>query len=230
MDLEALSRKICYSFQQSELFRQALVHRSYGRPHNERLEFLGDSVLNCVIAAELYRLFPKLSEGELSRLRANLVNQATLVEVAHSLHLGVEVMLGEGELKSGGHSRASILADALEALFGAVMLDGGFDQAQRVVLHLFCSYIRNIDPEAPAKDAKTRLQEYLQSLKLDLPRYHVIETHGSAHEQQFEVECAVLQLGIRTLGHGRSRRAAEQGAADEAYRQACSHAMKETGT
>jgi len=230
MGLEALSRKIGYSFQQSNLFRQALVHRSYGRPHNERLEFLGDSVLNCVIAAELYRLFPKLSEGELSRLRANLVNQASLVEVAQSLDLGLEVMLGEGEQKSGGHRRASILADALEALIGAVMLDGGFDEAQRVVLHLFSSDLENIDPEAPAKDAKTQLQEYLQSLKLDLPKYQVIETRGAAHEQQFEVECAIPQLGIRTLGHGRSRRAAEQGAADEAYRQACSIGMKEAGT
>jgi ribonuclease-3 len=218
MSDEAVYEKTGYSFRDPGLLKQALTHRSFGYPHNERLEFLGDSVLNCVIAAELFLQFPRLSEGELSRLRSNLVNQATLVEVAQDLQLGSQVLLGEGELKSGGHQRASILADALEALFGAIMLDGGFAEAWRVIQQLFSARIHEINPAAPAKDAKTLLQELLQARKLELPKYVVVGTRGAAHEQQFEVECTIPQLGIRTFGEGRSRRAAEQSAASEAYR------------
>lgn len=216
--LDALSLRIGYTFQQPSLLRQALTHRSYGLPHNERLEFLGDSILNFVVALELYRLFPDLSEGELSTLRANLVNQASLVRIAQQIRIGDELLLGEGELKSGGQHRASVLADALEALFGALVLDGGFAEAQRVIVDLFSSRLSNIDPRAPAKDAKTALQEHLQARKLELPKYSVIATRGAAHEQEFEVECVIESLGIHAIGQGRSRRAAEQIAAAEAYR------------
>lgn len=214
----SLALRIGYAFRQPSLLRQALTHRSYGLPHNERLEFLGDSVLNFVVAAELYRLFPDLSEGELSTLRANLVNQASLVQIAQQILIGEELLLGDGELKSGGQHRASVLADALEALFGAVLLDGGFAEAQRVIVHLFSSRLSEINPRAPAKDAKTALQEHLQALKLELPKYTVIATRGAAHEQEFEVECAIASLDIHAIGQGRSRRAAEQIAAAEAYR------------
>jgi ribonuclease-3 len=225
-----LCRRIGYDFREPRLLRQALTHRSHSHPNNERLEFLGDSVLNYVIAAELYRLFPDLSEGELSTLRANLVNQGSLAQIAQQISLGAELLLGEGELRSGGQQRASVLADALEALFGALVLDGGFAEAQRVILDLFSSRLKEIDPRALTKDAKTALQEYLQALRLDLPKYNVIATRGAAHEQEFEVECVINRLGIRTVGQGRSRRAAEQVAAAEAYRLALGLEGKGTST
>lgn len=217
MKSEVVSARIGHSFAQPQLLRQALTHRSYGAPHNERLEFLGDGVLNCVIACELYRLFPRLSEGELSRVRANLVNQQTLFELALSLDLGEQLLLGEGELKSGGFRRPSILADALEALLGAVFLDGGFDRVQGVIRTLFAPLLGGIDPKTVGKDPKTLLQEYLQARKLALPQYTVVGTRGEAHEQEFEVECLIAELDIRGLGTGASRRAAEQNAARAAY-------------
>ena len=220
MDTEALSTAIGYSFNDRELLRQALTHRSYGTPHNERLEFLGDSVLNCAIARELYLLFPMLTEGELSRVRANLVKQQTLADLATALKLGDNMRLGEGELKSGGFRRPSILADALEAVLGAVFLDGGFDGAQRVVRRIFSELLAGIDHSALGKDPKTLLQEHLQSRHLPLPQYTVVATRGEAHEQQFQVECAIPELNIRSLGEGTSRRSAEQNAARIAYGQA----------
>ena len=183
MDHEFITSRTGYRFGDSSLLRQALTHRSHSAAHNERLEFLGDSVLNCSIAAELFRLFPQLAEGELSRLRASLVNQQSLYETALQIELGAQLLLGEGELKSGGARRPSMLADALEALIGAVFLDGGFEAARGFTLRLFDLPLKAIDPSAPGKDAKTLLQEFLQARRVPLPQYCVIATAGEAHEQ-----------------------------------------------
>ena len=219
MKREVLTAGIGYDFAQPQLLRRALTHRSYGQDNNERLEFLGDSVLNCTMARYLYDCYPELPEGDLSRLRANLVNQQTLCTLALQLDLGRQLQLGEGERKSAGFRRPSILADAMEALFGAVFLDGGFEAAQRVVLGLYVPYIEQVDIRTLGKDAKTLLQEYLQGRKLALPRYSVAEVEGEAHAQVFKVECEIAQLKLTTKGEGGSRRAAEQAAAEEAYRQ-----------
>ena len=223
MDSYTLFKKTGYSFSQPELLCQALTHRSYGRPHNERLEFLGDSVLNCAVAGLVFRHFSSLPEGDLSRLRANLVNQQALFKLAQTLDLGKQIKLGEGELKSGGCSRPSILADTLEAVLGAVYLDGGFAKAEEVVITLFAPLLHQFDPQNLGKDPKTLLQEYLQSRKLMLPQYSVVITSGEAHQQQFHVECVIPKLNIRTMGEGASRRSAEQEAAKRAYEQAYSH-------
>lgn len=206
-----------YRFKDKALLRRALTHRSRGAPNNERLEFLGDGVLNFVIASLLYERFDQASEGELSRARASLVKEDTLLKIALDLDLGSHVLLGEGELKSGGVKRPSILADTLEALFGAVYLDGGFEAVHRTVAQLYDSVIAAIDPVDPYKDPKTRLQEYLQGRRLALPVYTVVATHGAAHAQQFEVECWVTEPELRTTGLGANRRAAEQQAAERAY-------------
>ncbi len=211
--LDRLSASLGYAFRQEGLLRQALTHRSYSAQHNERLEFLGDSVLNCIIARALYDVFPNLPEGTLSRMRANLVKQDTLADIALRLKLGEYMLLGEGELKSGGFRRPSILADTLESIFGAVFLDAGFDAAQAVVLRQFEAVIANIDPNVSGKDAKTRLQEWLQARKHALPDYQLAATRGEAHDQIFVVACHIPALGITTEGRGRSRRAAEQEAA-----------------
>jgi ribonuclease-3 len=213
----ALQDGLGYRFRDPRLLQQALTHRSHGTPHNERLEFLGDGVLNCIIAAELYGRFGGLNEGELSRLRASLVREQRLHELAAALALGDELRLGEGELKSGGFRRPSILADALEALIGAVFLDGGFDAAREVVARLYRPLLETLDPRGADKDPKTLLQEWLQSRRYPLPKYNVIATHGAAHDQRFEVECLVPQLAIRTVGSGASRRLAEQEAARAAF-------------
>lgn len=202
-----------HQFHQEGLLTQALTHRSYSAQHNERLEFLGDSVLNCAVARALYDTFPNLPEGTLSRLRANLVKQDTLADIAVKLKLGECLLLGEGELKSGGFRRPSILADALESIIGAVFLDAGFEAAQNVVLRLFESAIAAIDPNASGKDAKTQLQEWLQAKRHPLPDYLLAATKGEAHDQVFVVSCQIPALGITTQGQGRSRRAAEQEAA-----------------
>ncbi|MBC7943852.1 MAG: ribonuclease III [Burkholderiales bacterium] len=212
-----ISERLGYSFAQPELLRRALTHRSHNANNNERLEFLGDSVLNCLIADALYQQFPRLSEGELSRLRASLVNQQTLYEVAQSLNLGEHVLLGEGELKSGGFRRPSILADALEAVLAAVFLDGGFARVQQVVHDLFAPLLRGLDPGAILKDPKTVLQEYLQARRIALPQYSVRATRGEAHEQEFQVECTIAELNVQAVGEGMSRRSAEQNAARLAY-------------
>lgn len=219
---ERLQQALGYTFSQPPLLVQALTHRSYGASNNERLEFLGDSVLNCSIARKLYEAFPDLPEGSLSRLRANLVCQDTLAEIAVTLKLGESLWLGEGELKSGGFRRPSILADALESLFGAIFLDAGFDAAQRVIHGLFDPLITKIDPKASGKDAKTQLQEMLQSRRLPLPEYRLVDTQGEAHDQSFIVECVLTKPAIVTRGVGKSRRAAEQ----EAAREACAELQK----
>ena len=219
---QRLQQALGYTFARPELLTQALTHRSFGALNNERLEFLGDSVLNCSVARALYDAFPDLPEGSLSRLRANLVRQETLAEIAASLKLGDTLRLGEGELKSGGFRRPSILADALESLFGAVFLDAGFDAAQRVVRGLFDPLVAQIDPKASGKDPKTQLQEMLQSRRLPLPEYRLAGTEGEAHDQNFIVECVLVKPVLNTRGVGKSRRAAEQ----EAARQACAQLQK----
>lgn len=208
-----LEQSIGHRFVQPELLSQALTHRSHSSPHNERLEFLGDGVLNCVVATLLYQRFPALREGELSRLRANLVRQETLAILANRLELGDLLRLGEGELKSGGFRRPSILADAMEAVFGAVYLDAGFDVAQGVIAALYREHLDGIDPRQAGKDAKTALQEWLQGRRLPVPQYELTATRGEAHAQEFEVVCAVAGLDIRETGTGASRRGAEQQAA-----------------
>jgi len=220
MPSEALSARLGYSFRDAGLLRQALTHRSHSTPHNERLEFLGDAVLNCVIAGVLYERFPELSEGHLSRLRANLVNQDALSRLAIELDLGAELRLGEGELKSGGSRRPSILADALEALLGAMFLDGGFDRTLVAIHQLYAPLLDEIDPHELGKDPKTLLQEHLQARRLSLPQYTVVNVRGEAHAQRFQVECFIPELDIRTLGEGPSRRSAEQSAARFAYEMA----------
>jgi len=218
MDRDALCRKLGYEFSQPQLLARALTHRSYSQAHNERLEFLGDSVLSCTIARHLYESYPDLAEGELSRLRSNLVNQQTLFTLAQQLNLGELLLLGEGERKSAGARRPSILADAMEALFGAVFLDGGYAAAQKVLLGLYVPFIAQADLRTLGKDAKTLLQECLQGRKLPLPQYTVAAIQGEAHAQMFRVECRIAALQIATQGEGSSRRAAEQAAAEAAYR------------
>lgn len=211
------------TFERPELLRQALTHRSYGTPHNERLEFLGDGVLNCSIASQLYERFPGRPEGDLSRMRAHLVNQDSLSRLAAGLDLGQYLMLGEGELKSGGFRRPSILADALEALVGATFIDAGFEAADTLIRRLYGPLLDEIDPDTLGKDPKTLLQEILQGRRLALPQYNVLAVRGEAHEQHFIVECLIPALIIQTQGEGASRRGAEQRAAQaalEALRQA----------
>ena len=219
MPVGRLVAALGHDFSRPELLLQALTHRSFGSPHNERLEFLGDSVLNCVIATALYQRFGKLNEGELSRQRANLVRQESLAQIAQTLDLGNFLLLGEGELKSGGFRRPSILADGLEAIFGAIYLDGGFAAAQQAIERLYRALLDQVDPKNSGKDPKTALQEVLQGRKLPLPQYLLVATQGEAHDQEFEVECAVPVLGIRVRGQGGSRRAAEQSAAQAALDQ-----------
>ena len=209
-----------YAFRRPELLRQALTHRSFGVDHNERLEFIGDSILNCAIALALYRRFPQVSEGELSRIRASLVNKDTLCRLARTLDLGNAIRLGEGELRSGGAARPSILADALEALLGAIFLDGGFDAADAAIGRIYGAEIAGIDPTGLAKDPKTRLQEWLQGRKLAVPDYEVVAVRGEAHVQTFDVVCRIPALDVVATGSGPSRRAAEQAAAAAAFEQA----------
>jgi len=215
----ALCKQLGYQFAQPHLLQRALTHRSYSAAHNERLEFLGDSVLNCAIAKYLYDTYPDLPEGDLSRRRSNLVNQQTLSILAQQLNLGEHLLLGEGERKSAGHRRPSILADALEALFGAVWLDADFATAEKVVLGLYVPLMDKTDLQTLGKDAKTLLQEHLQGRKLALPQYNVVEIKGEAHAQTFVVSCDIAQLGLTTRGEGASRRIAEQIAAEKAYRE-----------
>ena len=214
MPPDALERALGHRFNNPELLRTALTHRSQSAKNNERLEFLGDSVLNCIIADELFRRFPDLAEGELSRLRAVMVRQQTLFERAEALSIGEQLQLGEGELRSGGKQRPSILADALEAIIGAIYIDAGFEAARQAVLGIFDSNLQDANPTVLSKDPKTQLQEFLQGRRIALPRYTIIATEGEAHRQRFRVECAVAQLEIRTLGEGASRRSAEQHAAE----------------
>ena len=211
--LSDLQVRLGYAFRQSSLLQQAVTHRSFSADHNERLEFLGDSVLNLSVAHLLYTQLANLPEGDLSRVRANLVKQDTLHQLAKKLDLPAVMRLGEGEMRSGGQNRPSILADALEAIIGAVYLDGGYPDAQALVERLFAQVDIKPDMQAVGKDPKTELQEWLQGRKLALPKYTVVGTSGAAHRQQFEVSCEVTELRQTQQGSGASRRAAEQAAA-----------------
>lgn len=208
-----MQRVLRYRFAQSKLLQLALTHRSRGNPNNERLEFLGDAVLNMVVAELLYRARFNAPEGDLSRLRARIVRERTLAEVARELELGEYVLLGSGELKSGGFLRDSILADALEAIIGAVFLDGGFECACDLVERLMSQRIANLPDAEQLKDAKTRLQEQLQSRSLDLPDYEVVDTRGADHDRRFTVVCRVAMLEAPVQATASSRRKAEQAAA-----------------
>ena len=211
--LSALQERLQHAFSDPRLLQRALTHRSFSADHNERLEFLGDSVLNLAVAALLYDRLRALPEGDLSRVRANLVKQDTLHQLALQLGLPNVLRLGEGEARSGGHKRPSILADCLEALIGAVHLDAGYPAAEALVHRLFAGVEINPQMSAAAKDPKTELQEWLQGRKLKLPVYRVTATLGAAHKQTFDVECEVPELGVSERGIGGSRRAGEQAAA-----------------
>jgi len=229
MNLQLLQTRLAYTFRDIGLLQQALTHRSHSSLHNERLEFLGDSVLNCVVASVLYERFGTLDEGDLSRLRANLVKQQALFEIAQKLDLSQFLRLGEGELKSGGFRRPSILADTLEALLGAIFLDSGFDSARDVIRAFYIPLLDSVDPSTLGKDAKTLLQEFLQAKRIALPTYNVVATHGAAHSQEFEVECLVPKLSVQVFGRGGSRRAAEQAAASLALEAAQKALTKSPG-
>ena len=212
-DLALLQERLQLSFAQPSLLERALTHRSFSADHNERLEFLGDSVLNLAVADLLYARLGTLAEGDLSRIRANLVKQDTLHQLALDLGLSGLLRLGDGEIRSGGQKRPSILADALEAVIGAVYLDAGYEKARQLVQHLFGKLEINPQMQASAKDPKTELKEWLQARKMQLPVYRVVGTLGQAHRQTFDVECEVLDLQLSERGIGNSRRAGEQAAA-----------------
>lgn len=209
----ALEKRLGHRFADPALLQQALTHRSFGPVHNERLEFLGDGVLGCAIAQELYARFPDLPEGKLTRLRASLVREEALADVAVGLQLGEFLRRGEGEVASDPEPRASILADAVEALVGAVFLDAGYEAARKSVLHVFGPFIGALDAEQPAKDAKTQLQELLQARHRPLPQYRVVSVEGAAHQQAFQVECRLADGPQAAVGRGTSRQRAEQEAA-----------------
>jgi ribonuclease III len=209
----ALQDRLRHRFQDPRLLARALTHRSFSAEHNERLEFLGDSVLNLSVAALLYERLKDLPEGDLSRVRANLVKQETLHQLAVGLGLPGLLRLGEGEARSGGHKRPSILADALEAVIGAVYLDAGYEVAEALVHRLFAGVEIKPEMSAAAKDPKTELQELLQGRRMKLPVYRVVGTLGAAHKQTFDVECEIAELGLAERGIGASRRAGEQAAA-----------------
>ncbi|RKR06318.1 RNAse III [Kushneria sinocarnis] len=211
-----LSRRLGYAFHQPELLELALTHRSFGGRNNERLEFLGDSIVNFVIAEALFARFPQAREGQLSRLRARLVKGQTLAELAREFQLGPVLRLGSGEMKSGGNRRESILADAMEAVIGAIYLDSDMESVRERVLAWYAHRLEDLNLQDNQKDPKTRLQEFLQSRQLALPQYEVLEVEGEAHAQTFRVSCHVSALEDATTGSGSSRRHAEQQAAEQA--------------
>lgn len=213
-DPRRLAQSLGHRFTREELLIQALTHRSVGSSNNERLEFLGDALIGFVIAEALWERFPKADEGTLSRMRASLVKRESLARLARDLKLGDSLRLGAGELRTGGHARDSILADALEAVLGAVYLDGGFERARAVVLELFAARLEQTDAERAGKDPKTRLQEWLQSYKRPLPEYLVLSIDGDQHDQTFIVSCQLQDADVTTRGTGTSRRRAEQAAAE----------------
>lgn len=212
-DLHALQKRLGYAFGDPLLLQRALTHRSFGADHNERLEFLGDAVLSLAISALLYERFAGSDEGDLTRVRAHLVREDSLHRAALALHLPEVLRLSDGEARGGGAQRPSTLADATEAILGAVFLDGGFGAAQQLVQRLFGEVIGATEADSWRKDAKTELQEWLQARRVPVPAYRILATHGQAHAQTFEVECAVDTLGLAARGEGRSRRVAEQAAA-----------------
>jgi len=211
-----LLKKLEYSFNDIELLNEALTHRSYAAKNNERLEFLGDGILNFVIAHELFKQYPDVQEGDLSRLRANLVNKESLAVIAKQIELGDVIRLGSGELKSGGFRRPSILADAVESIFGAVYCDGGFEPCRELIVRLYANRLSSPTDLQSLKDPKTQLQELLQSRRFALPDYQVTNVTGQAHAQIFHVRCNIKPMNIDVSGEGKSRRKAEQVAAEKA--------------
>lgn len=218
LQLRQLQTSLGYEFQDMALIHRALSHRSVGADNNERLEFLGDSVLNFVISQRIFALQPAAKEGDLSRLRALLVKGVTLAEISRDLGLGELLTLGAGELKSGGHNRSSILADAVEAILGAILIDGGFEAVSDTIDRLFADRLNDLPPLDELKDPKTRLQEHLQKHQHSLPSYELVETTGQAHAATFVVSCSVKGRNKDTLGRGSSRRKAEQAAAEKMLR------------
>lgn len=214
--IDVLSKKLEYAFSDTTLLDEALTHRSYSSRNNERLEFLGDGILNFVIAHELFKSYPDVPEGDLSRLRANLVNKDSLAEIASHLELGEVIRLGSGELKSGGFRRPSILADAVESIFGAVYCDGGFEPCRKLIIRLYAKRLALTMDLQSLKDPKTQLQELLQSRHFSLPDYQVTNITGQAHAQVFHVKCSIEKMKIEVTGEGKSRRKAEQIAAGRA--------------
>jgi ribonuclease-3 len=214
--LDSLQDLLGYRFTRQVWLETAITHRSFGKTNNERLEFLGDGILNFVIAHHLFDRFPKANEGQLSRLRAHLVRGTTLAVLARQLHLGEYLHLGPGERKSGGFRRDSILAGTLEAIIGAVYLDGGFDKARDFIGAIYQDLLASLSLEQGFKDPKTRLQEFLQGRGMGLPEYRVLTTEGEAHQQVFQIECSLDEAGITTQGSAGSRRMAEQEAAEKA--------------
>jgi len=214
--LQQLTRQLGYSFNNPDLLRAALTHRSRGGVHNERLEFLGDAILSFSIASELYQRFPKAREGDLTRMRAMLVRGETLAEIALDLLVGDSLNLGLGERKTGGHRRGSILADALEAIIGAIYLDAGVEECRKCVLNWYQTRLEALKLTTPQKDAKTRLQEYLQARRLPLPEYEVMKIEGDPHDPVFRVACRVTKLPNPVEGVASNRRRAEQAAAEAA--------------
>lgn len=212
-DLAPLQHRLGHRFSRPALLQRALTHRSFGAEHNERLEFLGDAVLNLAVSALLYQRFAGSDEGDLTRVRAHLVREDSLHRTALAIGLPQLLHLSDGEARGGGALRPSILADALEAVIGAAFLDGGYDAALAVVRRLFGELIASTSLDSWAKDAKTELQEWLQARRLPVPAYRIVEARGQPHAQTFEVECSVAVLGLAERGEGRSRRAAEQQAA-----------------
>jgi ribonuclease III len=216
--IQALEQRLGYAFKQTDLLQQALTHKSFGSPHYERLEFLGDAVLNVAVSDVLFQQFSGQDEGDLTRIRAHLVRQDTLHRLASSLGFSALLRLSEGEAKGGGAQRPSILADALEAVIGAVYLDGGFEEARALVGRLFKPLVEQTTVDIWQKDAKTALQEWLQGRKLPLPIYRVLATRGKAHEQTFVIECTLESQGWSVTGEGASKRLAEQAAAQQALK------------
>jgi ribonuclease-3 len=230
ISINRLSKKIGYSFSQPELLIQALTHRSAKGQHNERLEFLGDSILGFVIAKALFDKFPKHNEGDLTRMRSSLVKGVTLAEIGRDFNLGEYLILGPGELKSGGHRRESILEDAIEAIIGAVYLDSNISQCKQLILSWFAQRLDAIKPGNEQKDPKTRLQEYLQGRKIPLPVYDVIDTSGQSHNQHFTVSCITEVVNKEVIAQGTSRRKAEQAAAQEVLAQLEQISLKQKNT
>jgi len=214
-NIQSLEKILDYNFNDKNLLELALTHRSFQGKNNERLEFLGDSILNFIIAELLFKKFNALPEGDLSRLRSQLVKSATLSEIGILLNLGDYLILGEGELKSSGWRRPSILADSVEAIIGAVFIDGGIKASHNLIINWFKDRIDSINPNDIEKDSKSLLQELLQAKKIPLPDYNVISIEGEAHCQYFKVSCTIPKLGVTIEGEGSSRKIAEQGAAEE---------------
>lgn len=217
--LQAVEKRLKYPFRDPQLLECALTHRSAGKRNNERLEFLGDSILNLVIAEFLFQHLSDAPEGDLSRMRASLVKGEKLAKLANELELGEYLVLGSGELKSGGFRRSSILADSLEAIFGAIFIDTGFETCRRIILEIYAPTLENLPDVSSIKDPKTKLQEYLQSRQLPLPEYTVLSIEGEPHAQKFLVECKVSGMTEPVLGNGASRKKAEQSAAKKALQE-----------